>query len=285
MQNVFIPGPIAPPNATALGRAPDQLQSAVRRTQNATGSQRQVELKEAAQEFESLFVSYLMKVMRETIEESGLTEGGLGKDIYTELFDQEVSRSISRHGALGISDLLLKNLVQKDSSSATDQSRSPSQGGRVREAASIPSDSVPGAESQQQGDPASQIPDFRLPIQGPVSSAFGLRKDPFSRQVRFHKGLDLAAPEGTPVHAALAGEVIFAGYENGYGNTVVVQHADGLQTRYAHLAAAQVKRGEFVRPEQELGEVGSTGHSTGAHLHFEVIRFGERVDPGMALAD
>jgi murein DD-endopeptidase MepM/ murein hydrolase activator NlpD len=103
--------------------------------------------------------------------------------------------------------------------------------------------------------------------------------------MRFHKGLDLAAPEGTPVRAALGGEVVYAGYDGSYGNTVVIRHGDGLQTRYAHLEATDVKRGDLVTQEQVLGKVGSTGHSTGPHLHFEVIRDGERIDPGQALAD
>ena len=116
-------------------------------------------------------------------------------------------------------------------------------------------------------------------MQGHISSAFGLRKDPFSGQTRFHKGLDIAAPEGMKVVAALPGTVIAAEYEPGYGNAVVIQHNDGIQTKYAHLASITVKAGDVIALEGALGTVGNTGHSTGSHLHFEVIRMGKPVDP------
>ncbi len=93
-----------------LTHTPDSLRLRGRAAEGAESTGSHGELKKAAQEFESLFVAYLLKVMRETIEESGSSEGGLGKGIYTDLFDQEVSREIARHGALGISDLLMKRL-------------------------------------------------------------------------------------------------------------------------------------------------------------------------------
>jgi murein DD-endopeptidase MepM/ murein hydrolase activator NlpD len=106
-----------------------------------------------------------------------------------------------------------------------------------------------------------------------------MRKDPLSRQVRFHKGLDLAAPEGMKVIAALPGTVISAGHETGYGNAVLIQHSGGLQTRYGHLGSVQVKAGDRVDSEAVLGTVGNTGRSTGPHVHFEVIRLGKPVNP------
>ena len=91
--------------------------------------------------------------------------------------------------------------------------------------------------------------------------------------------LDLAAPEGMKVAAALPGKVISAGYQRGYGRTVLLQHSGGLQTRYAHLGSINVKAGDGVASEETLGTVGNTGRSTSPHLHFEVIRMGEPVDP------
>jgi murein DD-endopeptidase MepM/ murein hydrolase activator NlpD len=112
-----------------------------------------------------------------------------------------------------------------------------------------------------------------------------MRKDPFTRQLRFHKGMDLAAPEGSEVRAAMEGEVVFAGFKSGYGNTIIVQQAGGLETTYAHLASIDVKEGAAISADQILGSVGNTGHSTGPHLHFEVSRWGELIDPRNALTD
>lgn len=249
-----------------------RLEDKVRVAQSATGGKQKEELRKVSQQFEAIFVAQLLKVMRETIEESGLTEGGFGKSTYTELFDQEVSLSIARRGAFGISDLLYNSLAGKlsDSPQPASDKTAPAK------------ETTPGlspASVEPSTQPGQEISDLHLPVQGQLSSAFGLRKDPFSREVRFHKGVDLAAPEGTRIVAALPGTVVSAGYENGYGNTVLVQHPGGLQTRYGHLASLNVKAGDQVNESSVLGTVGNTGHSTGPHLHFEVIRLGKQVDP------
>ncbi len=276
MQNFPVQGPgLVPTNILTL--TADRIQSKVRAADGSDGVNRDSELKKASKEFESIFISYLLKVMRDTIEESGLTEGGPGKDIYTELFDQEMSRSIADHGALGISDLIYKSLsarIQVRDQGGAD--KTDVKGSDTKSS----SDSTPTPTGETEpADSDLEIPDFRLPVQAHVSSRFGVRSDPFTHKPRFHKGLDLAAPAGTEVRAAKGGEVIFAGVERGYGTTVVIEHAEGFRTRYAHLGAANVKAGDVVADEQLLGIVGNTGHSTGPHLHFEVIRNGERIDP------
>jgi murein DD-endopeptidase MepM/ murein hydrolase activator NlpD len=234
------------------------------------------ELKNVAEQFEAIFVTQLLKVMRETIEESGLTDGGYGKTVYTELFDQEIASSMASHGTLGIGDILYKSMEKridaKDSEAASkvnpDSSAAPLE--------SKPS-LAPGSEMKSALP--EDISDMQLPIHAAISSSFGLRKDPFSSQIKFHRGIDLAAPEGMTVVAALPGKVISAGYESGYGNTVLIEHEGGIKTRYAHLASINVKPGDVVTSENAVGTVGSTGHSTGPHLHFEVIRMGKPVDP------
>lgn len=100
-----------------------------------------------------------------------------------------------------------------------------------------------------------------------------------------HQGIDFAAPTGATVVAALPGRVVSAGPLGGYGNQVVVQHADGLQTRYGHLSAIDVRVGQQLAVGQRLGAVGSTGVSTGPHLHFEVVVAGSPVDPAVWLRD
>lgn len=124
-----------------------------------------------------------------------------------------------------------------------------------------------------------------LPVQGHVSSMFGTRRDPITGGHRFHKGVDIAAPKGSPIGAFSSGKVIFAGRQGGYGNTVVIEHADGRQTRYAHAERLMVQSGDYVRTGQTIATVGSTGRSTGPHLHFEVSQNGRQIDPLRALAN
>lgn len=112
-----------------------------------------------------------------------------------------------------------------------------------------------------------------------LGSPFGNRVDPFNRRLAFHSGQDFSAPTGTPIHAAAGGRVIAAGPHTSYGNLVEIDHGNGLVTRYAHASKVFVKVGDVVLPEQKIAAVGSTGRSTGAHLHFEVLLKGEFVDP------
>ncbi len=114
--------------------------------------------------------------------------------------------------------------------------------------------------------------DLVWPVQGRLTSGFGLRWG------RMHSGIDLAAPHGRPVVAAAAGQVRYAGWRGGYGITVIIDHG-GWSTWYAHLSQAAVKRGEWAAAGQVIGRVGSTGYSTGPHLHFEVHRNGRPIDP------
>jgi murein DD-endopeptidase MepM/ murein hydrolase activator NlpD/Rod binding domain-containing protein len=112
-----------------------------------------------------------------------------------------------------------------------------------------------------------------------VTSNYGWRQDPFTGETTFHKGVDLRASEGSAVKSAGAGRVTFSGANGGYGTTVIVQHANGLSTRYAHLSEALVHLGEEISDQQVIGRAGQTGRATAAHLHFEVLEDGVPVDP------
>ena len=121
---------------------------------------------------------------------------------------------------------------------------------------------------------------FVLPIPtARLSSSFGPRIHPIFGTARLHAGMDLAAPTGTPIGAAALGTVVTAGVLGGYGNAVVLDHGGGLSTLYAHQSAIAVSVGQVVEPGQVVGLVGSTGYSTGPHLHFEVRVLGRPVDP------
>ena len=116
-----------------------------------------------------------------------------------------------------------------------------------------------------------------------TSSTFGNRKDPFTGRLAFHSGIDYAAPQGTKVLSAGAGTVTFVGQISGYGNVVEITHANGIITRYGHLSAFLAKEGQKVTTGTPIARVGSTGRSTGPHLHFEVRRSDDAVDPARYL--
>jgi murein DD-endopeptidase MepM/ murein hydrolase activator NlpD len=118
-----------------------------------------------------------------------------------------------------------------------------------------------------------------MPVKGYISSYFGERPDPFDGHMARHTGLDIAAPSGTSVHAVAEGMVTFTGVRHGYGNVVEIDHGNGYMTRFAHNSAILVHPGEHVQVGQVISRVGSTGRSTGPHLHFEVWYHGRVVNP------
>jgi murein DD-endopeptidase MepM/ murein hydrolase activator NlpD len=122
---------------------------------------------------------------------------------------------------------------------------------------------------------------YRKPVIGEVefTSGFGVRSDPFLGRPAMHTGLDFRAATGDPVRATANGKVVSSGWAGGYGRMVEIDHGNGLSTRYGHLSEINVKVGDPIRIGQVIGEVGSTGRSTGPHLHYETRIDGEAVDP------
>jgi murein DD-endopeptidase MepM/ murein hydrolase activator NlpD len=121
------------------------------------------------------------------------------------------------------------------------------------------------------------------PVRGTLSSVFGVRTSPFTQTPVFHHGLDIVARIGAPVLAPASGVVVKSGYEALYGNMVVVDHGAGYRSVYGHLSSRSVEEGAFVNRGEELGKVGSTGRSTGPHLHYEVRVNGLPVNPARFL--
>lgn len=111
------------------------------------------------------------------------------------------------------------------------------------------------------------------------SSSFGYRRDPFTGAAAFHPGIDFPGPTGSPIFAAATGTVVWAGPRSGYGNCVEIDHGNGLMTRYGHMSHVEARLGEQVTAGEEIGKIGSTGRSTGPHLHFEVRVNGQAVNP------
>jgi murein DD-endopeptidase MepM/ murein hydrolase activator NlpD len=125
----------------------------------------------------------------------------------------------------------------------------------------------------------SVLLNYQFPVDGRMSSSFGNRVHPIDRAVKFHAGLDLAVPRGTNVEAAAEGKVEFSGWKGGYGNLLVIKHPDGRETRYGHLEKILVNAGDKVSAGQQVALSGSTGKSTGPHLHFEIRENGQVLNP------
>jgi murein DD-endopeptidase MepM/ murein hydrolase activator NlpD len=120
---------------------------------------------------------------------------------------------------------------------------------------------------------------FIYPVRGYITSRFGTRRDPFTGVRTFHNGVDLANALGTPVRASMAGTVSDTGYNSSYGNYIVINHDGGFQTLYGHLRAFNVKVGEYVDQGQLIGQMGSTGYSTGSHTHFSIFKWHKALNP------
>ena len=121
---------------------------------------------------------------------------------------------------------------------------------------------------------------FIWPVRGAITSYYGWRRDPFGRSQRqFHSGIDIRGSTGTPVAAAMAGRVSAVGWDNVYGNYVIINHHSGYRTLYAHLSVIRTRTGANVGQGQRIGDVGNTGQSTGSHLHFTIYRNGVTINP------
>lgn len=223
-------------------------------------------IREAARQFESVFIHQVFKTMRATVPEGGLLDAGFGGQVFTDMLDQQYAELASENGQIGLASLIAEQL-----GAPAEQTIRPAVSG-VRARA---------LRAYGGADPAAGA--WIHPVEGRVSSPFGPRRLEGEAEARLHAGLDIAAPTGTPIRAARGGTVTFAGRRGGYGNTVVIEHGGGLSTLYAHAASIDVAEGDRVRAGAPIATVGSTGRSTGPHLHFEIRRDGEPVDPARAL--
>ncbi len=131
---------------------------------------------------------------------------------------------------------------------------------------------------QEMAKKFAHIPSI-MPVRGIIGYNYGMRKDPFTGKRDFHPGIDIAAPNGTPVNAPADGIVTTAGRLAGYGKTLIISHGDEVVTLYGHLEGFKVRAGQRIKRGDVIGNVGSTGRSTGPHLHYEVIIRGKHVNP------
>lgn len=212
--------------------------------------ERDKKLKEACKQFESVFTYEILKSMRNSIQKCDLFSGGQAEEIYQSMLDQELSKNMAGQGDNSIANMLYQQLKQIDN---------------IRESADI------------EGSDDKTLPIW--PLKARISSSFGWRKDPFTGEKKFHEGIDLAAKEGTDIKAVMSGKVQITDNQKGYGKIVILDHGHGFETLYAHNSDIMVKAGDWVTKGSTIAKVGSTGRSTGAHLHFEVKRDGKNLDP------
>jgi murein DD-endopeptidase MepM/ murein hydrolase activator NlpD len=253
----------------------------LRFTPQATGNTR---LEEAAREFESLLTESMLRSMRSSIREESETDESYGQGIYEEMMFQQMARAVAQKPGLGVARMISQKLAQQNEPSSSgalpgiesNLSKSTIQGlGEIPAAFSTSTVSAHSALPNEAGS-GHQL---HTPVAGKISSNYGWRVDPIDGQEKFHRGIDFAAPAGTPIEAVESGRVIFSGKSPQYGNVVVIEHPDKMQTLYAHLAERDVEVGEQVSRNQPIGRVGSTGRSTGPHLHFEVFDHQHNIDP------
>jgi murein DD-endopeptidase MepM/ murein hydrolase activator NlpD len=165
----------------------------------------------------------------------------------------------------------LENLIRERQ--AAEAARRAAENDARRRAAQLAGVELPPPVSD--GAPSS----FSWPVSGPITSPFGMRTDPLGRGFKMHTGIDIGAPMGSTVTASAGGRIIYAGWEGGYGNTIIVDHGGATSTLYAHLSQIFISQGQDVQRGQAIGAVGCTGNCTGPHLHFEIRINGVPTDP------
>lgn len=223
--------------------------------------------RQAAKQLEAFFLRQFLAEARPS-SSGGMMDGGFAGDTFRDMLDGALADSMSSGGGFGLARTFEAAL-----------------GGDAAPPVGRPGGALAAFMDQPPRDTVTAPGGVVRPAVGRFSSRFGERIDPINHTRSLHPGLDIAAPMGAPVRAALDGKVVRAGAAGTYGNLVVLKHADGSETRYAHLSAIAVKPGQTVTAGTHIGDVGSTGRSTGPHLHFEVRRDGRPVDPWPLLAD
>jgi murein DD-endopeptidase MepM/ murein hydrolase activator NlpD len=229
-------------------------------------------VKQFAHDFEALLMTQMLKQMRQSMLTDEDESQGYGSATMTDTIDSELGSALARTGGVGIAAIMTRALDRQQGAAPA------SSAGTGTPAVSPATPAVAIAHS------ASAAPDVTTPA-GVVTSGFGWRADPLTGQTRFHTGTDIRLAYGQDVHAAAGGRVSFAGEQGGYGQTVVIDHGNGVQTRYAHLSGYAVRAGDPVDSGQVLGRSGNSGRTTGPHLHFEVLRDGRAVDPSALTAE
>jgi len=218
----------------------------------------------AAEEFESYLVEMLVKEMRKTVPKGMFSSPTM--DIFTEMMDKAIAREIAEAGGLGLAKSMFSKMEEGEGS----------KGSQIAQSLSPIVEKL--QEKQRLPEKVKELVG-KIPVSGRLTSKFGMRQHPILGVMRMHNGIDIAADKGSAIENVMDGKVIFAGKRGGYGNTVVVEHESGWTTMYAHCEKINVAVGDVVQKGENLATVGSTGLSTGPHLHFELQQNGKAIDP------
>jgi murein DD-endopeptidase MepM/ murein hydrolase activator NlpD len=210
--------------------------------------------KTAAKQLEAFFLRQLLKEARP--QGAGMLDGGFAGDTFKDMLDEALADKMSAAGGMGMANMFAKQLGPTNEVSFRPDQVAP---------ASLPGPSIDGMQ-------------LAMPVPGHVGSGYGPRVG-HNGLTHQHPGVDLTARMGDPIAAAAPGTVTHAGPAGTYGNLVIVKHENGYQTRYAHMSSVGVQVGQQVSSGQALGQVGSTGLSDGPHLHFEVRKGDQAIDP------
>jgi murein DD-endopeptidase MepM/ murein hydrolase activator NlpD len=275
-------------------------------------------LRQAAEQFEAILLMQLTSALNNSADDSEDSlfgsDGGTG--LAKQMFSEQIAGTMAQSGGIGLADMLMNQFAAKTSGAAEKNTKletAVSAVKDIKEKSAEPANKPAGVDLSKPADsaageqvsrltrprivaetaapapllggsadvvaPVAESVKFQMPLRGRISSDFGLRFHPIDRVHKFHRGVDIAAPRGTPIGAAADGKVIFAGWNRGYGKTVIIEHPDGRRTRYGHADKLYVEEGDAVQAGQTIGAVGSTGKSTGPHLHFEIIENDRQIDP------
>jgi len=260
----------------SLGPALKPLDGGATTAQTEPSSPDAKRLARAAGEFESMLVLQMLREMRKSgsWKDENEDKDGFGATTLFETLDQELAAYVTKVQGFGLEQSLVKQMLGGGETQATPLP------------VSLPSLNLPTTDPHVERGRGSldQPHDQDAPAAGLLTdrvttSPFGWRRDPFSGAATYHRGVDLRAAYGEPVGAADAGTVVFAGEQGGYGQTVVVEHAGGVRTRYAHLSSVTAQVGTGVKAGEAIGLAGRSGRATGTHLHFEVTQNGRHIDP------
>lgn len=231
----------------------------------------------AAKNFEAYITSYVFSAAYESLPQNEFS-GSQAENMYQSLFINETMTQQAKHGGGGgLAEMMLKQFRRaagNGSALSAEQTFVPT----------IPGAAIGAAVPNASGDVSLAFPLAREAGPMEVTSGFGVRRDPFTGGHREHHGVDLAVKPGSPIRASADGRVAFSGRNGGYGNAVIIDHGQGLETLYGHNASNVVREGQMIRRGDVVGYVGSTGRSTGPHVHFEVRKDGVAVNPQKYLA-
>jgi murein DD-endopeptidase MepM/ murein hydrolase activator NlpD len=258
-----------------------------------------------AAQFEAMFLSQMLSEMRGSMfggDEDEDKESGFGGSPLSDAMYSQLSVALGKAGGIGLAQSMM-GALSKQAGAAGDSTNTSGLTMGFDPMSAITTGVDPmavsalspatlaaaSAVSATAAVSAASVSATAAPVAvsgmpGRLSSDYGWRRDPIDGSEKFHKGVDLALPLGSDVPAARAGQVSFAGEMSGYGLTVEISHGDGVSTRYAHLSELDVKAGDDVAAGQTIAKSGSTGRSTGPHLHFEVLDEGQAVEPSAGWA-